>query len=483
MQLNLEERARRAVQNAGFVIDFSAPENELQSARQQLQSSTRLNEIEDLRTLLWSSIDNDTSRDLDQVEVAEKLKNGDIRLQIGIADVDESVPKDSQIDEIASRNTCSVYTGIETFPMLPRVLSEDLTSLLPDQDRAAIVVRFSVDANGETRDAEIVRAIVRNRAKLVYEEVGAWLENQSSTRIEELSSIEGLREQLLLQNEAAIRLQKARERNGALDLESLEIVPVMQNGRVIDLQTTRKNAARRIIENFMVCANMTLAKWLPEHDRSSLARVVRRPERWPRIREIAQKLGDSLPTEADPIALSQFLERRRKVAPDEFASLSLSVVKLLGPGLYEVVRPENHDGHFGLGAARYTHSTAPNRRFADLVTQRLLKAVLANQPAPYSDDELAQIAARCNERESASQKVERLMRKVAAAALFGDKIGQVFDGVVTGSSAKGVWVRTFRPPVEGRVVRGEAGMDVGETVRVRLLRTDVERGFIDFAGV
>jgi exoribonuclease-2 len=481
MTLDLESRARRAVEQAGFETDFPAAQNEMQEARQKLESSTRSDEVRDTRDWLWSSIDNDTSRDLDQVEVAQRLPNGDIRVQIGIADVDELVPQGSPLDERAARNTVSVYTGVETFPMLPRQLSEDLTSLLPDEDRLAIVVAFSVQADGALRDIEIFRAIIRNHAKLIYEEVGAWLDDASSTRIAELEEVAGLREQITLQNEAAVRLQGARERAGALDLESLEVTPVMQNGRVVELRTQRKNAARRIIENFMVCSNMAMAQFLPDHGRSSLARVVRQPERWPRIREIAANVGDSLPEEADPRALSSFLERRKKAAPDDYAQLSLSVVKLLGPGTYELVRPNDHEGHFGLGAARYTHSTAPNRRYPDLITQRLIKAALTNQPAPYSDDELASIAERCNERESAAQKVERLMRKVAAAALFGDRIGQVFRGVVTGSSAKGVWVRVLDPPVEGRVVRGEEGLDVGEQVRVRLLDTDIERGFIDFA--
>jgi len=481
MPLDLESRARRAAQQAGFETDFPAAQNELSQARQKLESSTRLSDVRDTRGLLWSSIDNDTSRDLDQVEFAERLTNGDIRVQIGIADVDELAPQGSLLDERASRNTVSVYTGIETFPMLPRELSEDLTSLLPNEDRLAIVVAFSVDATGATHDIEIFRALVCNQAKLVYEEIGAWLDDASSTRIAELETVAGLREQITLQNEAAVRLQKAREEAGALDLESLEVTPVMQNGRVVDLQMQHKNAARRIIENFMVSANMAMAQFLPDHARSSIARVVRQPERWPRIREIAAHLGDTLPEEADPRALSSFLERRKAAAPDEYAQLSLSVVKLLGPGTYELVRPQDHEGHFGLGAARYTHSTAPNRRYPDLITQRLLKAALANQPAPYPDDELTQIADHCNEREAAAQKVERLMRKVAAAALFGDRIGQVFEGVVTGSSPKGVWVRVLDPPVEGRVVRGEEGMDVGERVRVRLLHTDIERGFIDFA--
>ena len=475
--INLEQRAQRAVEQAGFQIDFpdfSPPEH---------NASTRISSIADLRSLLWSSIDNDTSRDLDQIEYAEKLPNGDIRVQVGIADVDEFVPRGSLLDERAAHNATSVYTGVSTFPMLPRELSEGASSLLPNQDCAAIIIAFSVAENGETRDVEISRALVRNRAQLVYEEVGAWLEDAASTRIEKLEAVDGLRGQLLLQDEAARRLQIARERSGALDIESLEVTPVMKDGHVIDLRPVEKNGARRIIENFMVTANMAVAAWLPARDYSQLARVVREPERWPRIREIAAKLGDALPDGAEPRALSAFMERRKKAEPQSYAQLSLSIVKLLGPGLYEVLKPGQTDGHFGLGEVSYVHSTAPNRRYPDLITQRIVKAALQKAAPPYSDDELAEIAAHCNEREAAAQKVERLMRKVAAAALFHDRIGQIFDGVVTGSSPKGVWVRTFHPPVEGRVVRGENGMDVGERVRVKLVDTNVERGFIDFAGV
>lgn len=533
MTSNLEMRARRAVQEAGFATDFPDLQRELDAARAKLQSSTRFLEAletsDDLRALLWSSIDNDSSRDLDQIEFAQRLPNGAIQVQIALADVDEFVPKGSRLDEIAAQNTTSVYTGIETFPMLPREISEDLSSLLPDRDRLALVVAFEIDQSGEVGNVQLSRALVRNLAKLTYDEIGDWLDEQnaqnaetardsskfspqnlatqnsldaefdapnfadanspdnvksgekSSTRIAEMATISGLREQILLQNEAAICLQSARERSGALDLESLEVTPQFENGRVVDLKMARKNAARRIIENFMVAANMAMANFLPSRGFSELARVVREPERWPRIREIAQQNGDDLPPAPDPRALSAFLERRRKAAPEIYAQLSLSVLKLLGPGRYELVRPQDREGHFGLGAARYTHSTAPNRRYPDLVTQRLLKAALQNAPAPYSDDELAQIAAHCNEREAAAQKVERLMRKVAAAALFGDRIGQNFDGVVTGASSKGVWVRTLRPPVEGRILQGDAGLQVGDRVRVKLLHTDVERGFIDFA--
>ena len=488
---DLTARARRAAQDAGFDIQFSRDEQrELQGVLERTastRSSDASDEIVDWRGLLWSSIDNDTSRDLDQVEFAELLPNGDILLRIGIADVDQFVAQGSQMDTQAARNTTSLYTGIETFPMLPRQLSEGATSLHPNEDRAAVVVSFVIDQIGNARDVEIRRAHVRNRAKLIYEKVGAWLDDQenhqSSTRIAEIETIDGLREQVLLQHEAAIRLQKARHQSGALELQTREATPVMKDGRVVDLREAHKDTARKIIELFMTNANMATANWLRERGRSSLGRVVREPERWPRIREIARELGDDLPPQADARALSQFLERQQNHAPDDYAELSLSIVKLLGPGFYEVVRPQDTAIHFGLAAAHYTHSTAPNRRFPDLVVQRIVKATLQNAPAPYSDEELAQIAIRCNEQESKAQKVERTMRKVAAASLFSDRVGQTFKAVVTGASSKGVWVRTFSPPVEGRVVEGERGLDVGQRVFVKLVHTDIERGFIDFVRV
>ena len=481
--IDLETRARREAQRADFDVEFSDDEQRELAALDEnhlIASSTRDGSVRDLRELLWSSIDNETSRDLDQVEVVQKLADNSIEVQIGIADVSAFIARDSPLDVQAARNTTSLYTGVQTFPMLPRVLSEDATSLLANRDRLAVVVCYRVQPDGALTDTRFFRAVVRNRAKLIYEEIGAWLRDTSSTRIAELESIGGLREQITLQHEAAQRLQRARTASGALELQTREATPVMKDGRVIDLRETEKNDARKIIENFMVAANMATAQWLQERGRSALGRVVREPQRWPRIREIAQNVGDTLPIEADARALSAFMERQRKSAPDAFAELSLAIVKLLGPGQYELIRPNDTSEHFGLAAARYTHSTAPNRRFSDLVMQRIVKAALEDEAAPYSDAELQTIATRCNEQESRVQKVERTMRKVAAASLFGDRIGQTFASVVTGASAKGVWVRTVSPLVEGRVVRGESGLDVGDRVLVRLIHTDIERGFIDF---
>jgi len=441
--------------------------------------------IRDLRSLLWSSIDNVESRDLDQVEWAERASDNAIRLLVGIADVDALVPRGSAIDLHAAANTSSVYTGVEVFPMLPLELSAALTSLLPHVDRLAIVVSLLVSVDGTVQTEEVFRARLRNRAKLSYEEIGTWLEDLSadmSTHApESVADVPGLEEQLRLQNEAAGRLRGERVRLGALSFETVEARPVVVAGRVTGLALTSHNEARDLIESFMVAANGAIADYLHRKGSLAIGRVVREPDRWPRIVELAKSLQDTLPDEPDSRALSEFLERRKKADPAHFADVSLSVVKLLGPGQYEVERPDEvPSGHFGLAVRDYTHSTAPNRRYVDLVTQRLLKACISNAAAPYSEAELETIAARCMDRENAARKVERLMRKIASATLLSNRIGEVFDAIVTGASPKGVFVRLLSPPVEGRVMRGERDLDVGDKTRVRLVSTDAERGFIDF---
>ena len=438
--------------------------------------------LRDMRELLWSSIDNVESRDLDQIEYAERQPNGDIRLLVGIADVDALAPENSAIDRHAADNTTSVYTGVVTFPMLPERLSTDLTSLIEGVDRPAVVIELVVAEDGAIRSSEVYRAIAHNYAKLDYESVGVWLEGGAQPP--KVSATRGLAEQLRLQDEAAERLRELRVRNGALDLETIEANVVTDNGSVVDLTVRHKTRARYVIENFMIAANRVMATFLEDSGRPSIQRVVRAPERWPRIVELAASLGGQLPLEPDARSLANFMARRKHADPDHFPDLSLAVVKLLGAGEYDVVQPgAEHDGHFGLAVQDYTHATAPNRRYADLIIQRLLKALLEHQPSPYSGDELSAIAARCTERDKAAKKVERRMRKYAAVALMRKRLGQVFDAIVTGASQKGTYVRLIAPPVEGRVVRGEAGMDVGDHERVRLIGVDDERGFIDFARV
>jgi VacB/RNase II family 3'-5' exoribonuclease len=437
--------------------------------------------LRDLRHLLWSSIDNSESRDLDQIEVAERLSDGDIRVLIGIADVDALVPANTPLDRHAGENTTSVYTGPVTFPMLPTALSEDLTSLRQDADRLAIIMEMVVGADGAVRQGYVSRGLVRNHARLDYETVGAWLEEADAPLPKAVEQVPGLEAQLRLQQDAAARLRAQRRLRGALDFEMIEAQPVIADGKVVDLQLPHKSPSRYLIEDFMVAANTTMADLLERSGSPSIQRVVRTPERWPRIVEIATRLGDPLPAVPDPRALADFLARRKTADPVHFPDLSLSIVKLLGAGEYAVLQsPEEHAGHFGLAVYSYTHSTAPNRRYADLVTQRLLKAMISGDPCPYPRVELEAIARHCTERENAARKVERLMRKVGASALMSGRIGERFEAIVTGASVKGTYVRLLHPPVEGRVVHGEQGMDVGDQVRVRLTAADPQRGFIDF---
>ena len=440
-------------------------------------------EPRDLRALVWSSIDNRESRDLDQLEVAERLPNGHIRLRIAIADVDALVRKGSATDERAAENTTSVYTGVAVFPMLPEKLSTDLTSLNEREDRLAMVTEMDIAADGTVAREAIYRALVHNHAKLDYERVGDWLEGEGPLP-PKAADVEGLEAQLRLQQEAAQRLVGLRRRRGAVYLDTVEARPVTKDGKVIDIQTVERNPARDLIENFMVAANEAMARWLEDQKVVSIRRVVRTPRRWDKIVELAADLGETLPRVPDGVALGEFLVRRRVADPVHYPDLALAVVKLLGPGEYVLERrfeDRPDEDHFGLAAAEYAHSTAPNRRFPDLVTQRLAKAALLDTPIPYTHEELDAIARRCTQREDAARKVERTMRKMAAATMLQDQVGRSYDAVVTGAKSTGTYVRVLRPPIEGRVVRGEEGLDVGDVVRVTLIGADPEKGFIDFA--
>ena len=436
----------------------------------------------DLRALLWSSVDNRTSRDLDQVEVAERLPDGAIRLMIGIADVDALVERGTATDEHAATNTTSVYTGVCTFHMLPTELSTDLTSLNEGEDRNAIVVEMRIAPNGMMTPVDAYRAAVHNYAKLDYETIGAWLAGGASPPTP-LQRNAALLAQLELQSECATRLRGLRQLTGAINIESSEPQAVVAGGRVVDLAVPRRNLARELIEDFMIAANRAAAMILLERGSMSIRRVVRQPRRWDRLVQLAADLGEMLPAAPDTGALGAFLERRRAADPTHFADLSLTVVKLLGPGEYVLERrlgDRRETGHFGLGVADYVHSTAPNRRFVDLVTQRLLKAAERRADMPYAEAELSEIAARCTEREREAKKVERAMRKRVAAHFIRDRIGDSFVATVTGKTSKDMWVRLLSPPVEGRLTRGGEGADIGDTMRVRLVRADERRGFIDF---
>ena len=435
----------------------------------------------DLRSLPWSSIDNDESRDLDQLEVA--VDDSTPRLLIAIADVDSLVPQGSALDTHAQTNTTSVYTPARVFPMLPPELSTDRTSLNEREDRAALVIEMAVDEDGTVTRSDVYQARVQNHAKLTYNAVAAWLDGREPAP-SALTSNSALARQLTLQDRIASRLRTHREEQGALDFDRREAKPVMADGAVTELRTDEPNRARDLIESFMVAANGATAQFLSSHGYPSIHRVVRSPERWPRIVDLAREHGASLPPAPDARALQAFLAAERAEQPEDFSDLSLSVIKLLGRGEYVAESPTRpSDGHFALAVSNYTHSTAPNRRFTDLVTQRLIKAALSGRTSPYQLAELSQLAAHCTKQEDAANKVERLVRKAAAALWMSNRIGDVFDGIVTGASAKGTWVRLRGPLVEGRVERGQEGLDVGDRVRVRLLSTDPDQGFIDFARV
>jgi exoribonuclease-2 len=479
-KIDLGARAHQAMLDGGFHPDFPTDVMEEVKKPKQPVANETASPVQDMRSLLWSSIDNDNSLDLDQVEYVEKLADGTVRLLVGIADVDALVPRESATDKHAAGETTSVYTGVRTFPMLPDGLSTDRTSLVNAQDRAGMVIELRIAGSGDVVCHDVFRALLHNRAKLAYNSVGAWLEGRGPIP-PAIASVPGMEAQLRLQRETAVKLQGIRKRRGSLAFASVEPRPVVENGQVKGLVVSEHNAAEDIIESFMVAANVAMAQHLKDRKSLSIRRVVKTPERWDRICVLASEYGAKLPATPDARALSDFLDQRRAADPEHFQDLSLAVVKLMGPGQYIVEPPgEEHVGHFGLAVEDYTHSTAPNRRYGDLVTQRLLKASAAGAACPYSEKELSDIAARCTEREDAARKVERLMRKVIAASLLSNRIGEMFDGIVTGASPKGTFVRLLKFPAEGMLVRGAKGVDVGDKVSVRLCGVDVSRGFVDF---
>lgn len=463
----------------GFHPDFpqagQAQLAQIRSARDTAQAGLR-----DMRDLPWSSIDNASSRDLDQIEVADQTPTG-IRVMVAIADVDSRVNIGTPLDQHASSETTTVYTVVRTFPMLPEELSTDITSLNENVDRPAVIIETIVAPDGAVSSHQIYRALVRNKAQLSYEQVGPWLEGSGAAPAKVAASSQ-LAQQLKLQDQAARLLRNQRHSLGALTFDRIEPQPIIENGKVKGIAANQKNSATSLIEDFMIAANQAMAQTLKEAGVSGIRRIVKSPERWERIVELAGRYGERLPPQPDSGALNTFLQNRKAADPVHYADVSLAVLKLMGPGEYVLARPGDQDqGHFGLAAHDYTHSTAPNRRFADLVTQRLIKAVLAHQKAPYSDGELAAIAQNCTQKEDAARKVERAMTKRVAAVALHNRIGQSFNAVVTGVTPSGVFVRIVDPPVEGRVIRGEQGLDVGDQVKVTLLSTDAQRGFIDFA--
>ncbi len=470
--------ARKAMIERGLEPDFSP------SAQQEVAAirgpAAAEENMRDLRGLLWASIDNDDSRDLDQLTVAEPLASGRTRILVAVADVDALVKKGTALDQHAAHNTTSVYTPATIFPMLHEMLSTNLTSLNEDQDRIAMVADMIFDSDATLVESELYRAQVHNRAKLAYRSVAAWLDGQGPApqRVQETA---GLDENLRLQDRVAQKLAEVRHRHGALSLETIQARTVFEKDAVTGLEVERKNRAKQLIEDFMIAANGVTAAFLDSRNLPSLRRVLRSPERWERIMRVADEYGVHLPGEPDAAALEDFLCQRRKADPTKFPDLSLTIVKLIGRGEYAVDIPgSTAPGHFGLAVRDYSHSTAPNRRFPDVITQRLLKAALASAPLPYSNTELHDLAEHCTEKEDDASKVERQVRKSAAALLLSDRIGERFEAIITGAGENGTWVRLFQPPVEGRL-NGAGSLDVGDRTHVKLVSTNVQRGFIDFA--
>lgn len=439
--------------------------------------------IRDLRSLPWASLDDDDSVDLDQLTLAQRGENGATVIFVAIADVDALVPAGSTIDRHAQVNTLTVYTPAIIFPMLPERLSTDLTSLADQQDRLAVIVEMEVNQDGEIGKSDVYRAVVHNHAKLGYPGVAAWLDGTAPMPAP-MAGVPGLEAQIRLQDEVARRLCTRRHQRGALDIQTIEARPIVENGRVVGLEAETKSRSRQLIEDFMIAANGATAAYLRDHEFPSIRRVVKAPANWERIRKVAADTGDQLPSTPDPVALSAFMARRLAADPLGYPDLSLAIVKLMGSGDYVVERPDEPPaGHFGLAVRDYGHATAPNRRYPDLLTQRLLKAAMAGQPVPYALTELEELAARCTHREDLARKVERQARKAASSAYLGGRIGELFDALVTGVNTAGVWVRTLAPPVEGKLVAGMEGMDVGDRVRVQLQSIDPVRGYVDFARV
>jgi exoribonuclease-2 len=478
----LQSIARKAMLARGLLPDFS-PAALSQLGAIQSPASADGSAIRDQRDLLWCSIDNDDSLDLDQLTVAEAMPNDKVKVMVAIADVDSLVQDSTAIDEHARHNTTSVYTAARIFPMLPEKLSTGLTSLNFNEERLAMVVEMMVASDGSLLGSDNYRARVRNKANLAYNSVAAWLDGQGPEP-EAITAVNGLAENLRLQDKVAQSLKNFRHIHGALSLDTIEAKPVFDDDQIRGLEVEQKNRAKEIIEDFMIAANGVTARFLSSKKFPSIRRVVRIPKRWERIVEIAADHKFRLPEQPDSKALEEFLVKEKAADPVRFPDLSLAIIKLLGNGEYIAELPDaDPPGHFGLAVKDYTHSTAPNRRYPDLITQRLLKASIAGKPVPYRKDELDVLATHCTESEDAANKVERQVEKSADALLLESRIGEQFDSIVTGASEKGTWVRLLDLPVEGKLVNGFEGLDVGQRVRVQLIETDVQRGFIDFKKV
>lgn len=480
-EINLVDLAKSAMLERGFLVDFSKDvDNELKAINEKtIQAES--GQIQDMRDKLWFSIDNDDSKDLDQLTFIEPIENDKMKVYVAIADVSLTVKQDSSINTHAEHNTTSVYTPAVIFSMLPEVLSTNLTSLNPGKDRLSFVTEMVIDSQGVMLEYKIYKAIVKNHAQLTYNAVGAWLEGQKDPP-DLVAQSKELENQLKMHDKTAQTMKSYRQSKGSLSLETIEVKAIIQNRMVVDIVEEKKNRAKEIIENFMISANTAATNFLHAHQFPAFKRVVRVPKRWDKIVEIAAHLGFSLPIDPDSKSLENFLIEEKQKNPLTFPDLSLSIVKLLGRGEYVVEYPGDAIlGHFGLALHNYSHSTAPNRRFPDLITQRLIRAVIEGNPSPYARQDLNKLAEHCTLKEADADKVTRQAQKTVAATLLSQKLGQIFDGIITGKNVNGTWVRIFTPPVDGKIIQGEEKVDVADKVRVKLVSVDIKKGFIDFA--
>lgn len=481
--VDLSEIAKRSMIEHQLLINFS-PEAKREVDLLKPIAPPSFTRIKDLRHYLWFSLDNTESRDLDQLTFAEIIDSQHFKIYVAIADVDSLVKKNSAIDLCAQNNTTSVYTPTKIFPMLPEKLSTDLTSLNENQDRFAMIVEVEVLINGALGQYAIYPGYVRNYAKLAYNSVSAWLDGIGIPPKPFMQNPE-LEQQIRLQDRIAQLLRRHRFEEGALLLQTIEPQAIIRDDKVIDIVSISKNRGHDLIEDFMIAANRSVASFLEAKQIPSLRRVVRIPKRWDRIVAIARELGELLPQKPDVKSLNEFLNHRHQIDPLHFPDLSLTIIKLLGNGEYIVEYPgaKSSEGHFSLALKNYTHATAPNRRYPDLIIQRLIKSFTENRMVPYSDKELEKLAKHCTQKEDDANKVERKMRKSAACVLLSSQINQQFDALVTGAAPKGTWVRLFQPPVEGKLIRGFEKVDVGDKIRVQLVHIDIEKGFLDFIRV
>lgn len=477
--IDLTELAKQAMVERNMLPDI--PQKVEQMVEKMISQPSPMPGTKDLRNKLWFSIDNEISRDLDQVTYAERLEEDRFKLYIGIADVDCLVKKEDAIDQFACHNTTSVYTPTKIFPMLPEKLSTNLTSLAEDQDRLAIVIEVTIASNGNIESYDVYPAQVNNHARLIYSSVAGWLDGKIPAP-SYFTQRPGLLEQLKLHDEIGAHLRNYLHEQGALTLETIESQPVVENGQIVDVKAEKKNRARDLIEQCMIVANIVIARFLLSHQLPSIRRVVRTPKRWDRIVQIAKGYGEILPDDPNSKTLDLFLIKQRLTDPLHFPDLSLTIVKLLGRGEYVIECPGDEPiGHFSLAIKNYSRSTAPNRRYADMINQRLIKAVFNSKQAAYTLQELNDLANHCTKKEEDADKVERKMKKSAAILVLSSKINTVFDALVTGVTPRGTWVRIFHPPIEGKLVEGAENLDVGDNVKVKLVRVDVAQGFIDFA--